>query len=97
MAEITSLSLTVGAAQHVTVVDHNNSDAPLPPTSVTWVALGALPISIITIDATGFNFLANSPGSGSFQASWHNGAISVTGPPLGVTAVSAVQPAYISP
>jgi hypothetical protein len=98
MAEIMSLQLTAGVATHVTVVDHNNADAPLPPASISWAVLGgAFPLSGIVADATGFNLTVNTPMTATLQATYNNGLVHVPGPQLAIIVVSAVQPAYMSP
>ena len=98
MTEITSLQLVAGIAKHVTVVDHNNADAPLPPGSVSWNVLGGFSdVAFITADATGFNFLISSPGSGTVQAVYSSAGVHVPGPALAVTITAAVLPAYTSP
>lgn len=98
MTEITSLQLTAGVAKHVTVVDHNNAGAPLPPSAISWGVLGGFAdTSFIAADATGFNFLVNTPGSGTVQATYNNAGVHVPGPALAVTITAAVSPAYTSP
>jgi hypothetical protein len=98
MPEITALQLTAGVATHVTVVDHNNADAPLPPASISWAVLGgSFPLSGIVADATGFNLTANSPMTATLQATYNSGSVHVPGPQFAITVVAAVQPAYISP
>ena len=95
--EITSLSMIAGIQAHVTVVDSTAADAPLPDASITWGNDSPTVLSITPDPAGGFFLDASSGGAAHITATYHAGAVHVTGPVLTVNIAVAVQPAYISP
>ena len=97
MAEITSLSIVAGTPAHVTVVDANSADAPLPNASITWANDSPTVLGITADPAGGFILDATSGGTAHITATYRAGTVHVTGPVLTVNMAVAVMPAYVSP
>src|SRR6266566_4775772 len=102
MAFITNLDLVAGTPGHVTVVDHNAADAPLPDANIYWVydTAGLAGNLVITADPMGgFSFLASSPTAGGelAHAVYSAPGVSINGPGLTINVTAEVAPRYTSP
>ncbi len=96
MAVITTLSMTAGVTAHVTIGDHNNGDAPLPNSTISWGVFTG-PITVTPDPAGGFFIDSPSPGPKAIGATYSSGGVTIALPTLTVNVSAAVNPVYLSP